>query len=365
MTTIPPQLPLWQTNPIQYLINDKYPLNYLQRVREVSSSSLKLDEDTVRAIAAYRLELEGKTPVELAPQVQEARTREAERSRLYLEKVEAQAFFNQPDADADFTYWARISYWTLEESVALSMGKNPKIVSSQTLKAHKGKSTFIATYSARLEEVTRAQKMGVLWEPTIPGLFVAWAERIDLVMPPELIILVKALGTHVFDWKKGYEAQLEIAKTLRAELQSAYQEILDEKRAHTDTIKKFGTDTAKLAEGYKEIIAGKEHWIEKQNSNIAAYAARLAELEGMLANAQHDPVKDVGPRERGSLLKLILGMAMKGYSYDPKATRSAETKEIADDLVLAGLPLDVDTVRKYLQEAKDLFADELNRTDDA
>ena len=56
-------------------------------------------------------------------------------------------------------------------------------------------------------------------------------------------------------------------------------------------------------------------------------------------------------KERESLLKLVIGMAIKGYGYDPAALKSDKVKEIADDLALLGLSIDTDTVRKYLKEA--------------
>lgn len=65
--------------------------------------------------------------------------------------------------------------------------------------------------------------------------------------------------------------------------------------------------------------------------------------------------KGLGTRERDSLLRLVIGMAVTGYSYDPKSTRSKITQEIANDLELSGVGLDVDTVRRYLNEAKGLL----------
>lgn len=56
-------------------------------------------------------------------------------------------------------------------------------------------------------------------------------------------------------------------------------------------------------------------------------------------------------RERDSLLKLILGMALGGYGFDPKASKSPTPKEIADDLAAHGISITDDTVRKYLKEA--------------
>ena len=61
--------------------------------------------------------------------------------------------------------------------------------------------------------------------------------------------------------------------------------------------------------------------------------------------------QDLSTRERSTVKRLIIGMAIRGYKYDPKADRNLATKEIADDLELLGISLDVDTVRKWLKES--------------
>ena len=58
-------------------------------------------------------------------------------------------------------------------------------------------------------------------------------------------------------------------------------------------------------------------------------------------------------RERGTVLQLLIGMAVSRYKYDPRASRNEATSAIADDLAKLGIPLDSDTVRKWLREAAD------------
>jgi hypothetical protein len=48
-------------------------------------------------------------------------------------------------------------------------------------------------------------------------------------------------------------------------------------------------------------------------------------------------------------------MAVGGYAYKSTARRSEQTTAIADDLARAGIPLDADTVRKWLREAAELL----------
>ena len=63
--------------------------------------------------------------------------------------------------------------------------------------------------------------------------------------------------------------------------------------------------------------------------------------------------KPLSTTERNTLLKLVIGMAVKGYRYDPAASKNAATKEIADDLAGLGITITDDTVRKYLKQAAD------------
>lgn len=55
--------------------------------------------------------------------------------------------------------------------------------------------------------------------------------------------------------------------------------------------------------------------------------------------------------ERASLLKLVIGMAISAYRYEPRDRRSAVIPEIANDVRALGMSMDDDTVRKYVYEA--------------
>jgi len=61
--------------------------------------------------------------------------------------------------------------------------------------------------------------------------------------------------------------------------------------------------------------------------------------------------KPLATIEHNSLLKLVIGMAIKGYAHDPAASKSTSPKEIADDLAQLGLDITDDTVRKHLKKA--------------
>jgi hypothetical protein len=55
--------------------------------------------------------------------------------------------------------------------------------------------------------------------------------------------------------------------------------------------------------------------------------------------------------ERNQLLKMILGMAMDSYGYDPVAKKNVATGQIVTDLANFGISIDAGTVLKYLKDA--------------
>jgi hypothetical protein len=67
---------------------------------------------------------------------------------------------------------------------------------------------------------------------------------------------------------------------------------------------------------------------------------------------------------RQTALKLIIGMAIGGYGYDPKKSRSSVVPEIVDDLLKQGIHLTDETVRHWLHEGAKLLAVEQEKTKD-
>ena len=63
-------------------------------------------------------------------------------------------------------------------------------------------------------------------------------------------------------------------------------------------------------------------------------------------------------KERNTLLKLVIGMAVEQYDYNPASARNQATAHIATDLETNGVPLDRDTILKWLREASELLPNE-------
>lgn len=347
---------LWETDPVEYLVQWKFPklvaFGYTAAWDRSPISTEELDELKNKA-DAYRQELEGMDETNLKSLVARARKDETRRYNEYRETQERNQFFNQPKANADFPHWASASFWTLDETAALSLGKDPRVVTWKAVSPHVNISPFAKAFEARRDLVYRAGVMGQLAQQTAPSVVLAWAERMHMSMPAELVEAVKALGTQIADWKTlhdGATAQVDSLKTQLSEAHAAHMATLKE---HSEYISKTRADQNVLADGYKGIISARDERISILERHAEMLSGRVAELEAPPPKPASETT--MRSRERESLLKLVIGMAIKGYSYDPTAGRSPTAKEIAGDLALVGLPLDEDTVRKYLSEARQLL----------
>jgi hypothetical protein len=69
--------------------------------------------------------------------------------------------------------------------------------------------------------------------------------------------------------------------------------------------------------------------------------------------------KPLDARERSTMLKMIIALAIKGYGYDPSAERSAIPSEIESDMNLLGVGINLETIRKYLRTGSALLDDEV------
>lgn len=88
---------------------------------------------------------------------------------------------------------------------------------------------------------------------------------------------------------------------------------------------------------------------------VRAQGRTLIEERARKGLAQQIDEKPLGERERNTLLRIIIGMAIGGYGYDPDAKRSDVPKSIADDLCALGLECSDQAIRGKLKEARNLL----------
>jgi hypothetical protein len=325
---------------IAFLLDRKYPDHRLLRIKIKRalqlgvSSSAELEQRT--KVAAYEaclselsLEaLEGLYEEELALQEAE-RVRESRALHEKAEKIEADRFFNRPHAKADFEHWAKASYWTLEEAVALILGRAPEHVTWDRVKDHVHASPFAFLFSRVRDLALRAEFQGELQDSDVPLNFLRWAKGIDIVYPAELEEQLAARGQTVLDWKTLHNQVVQRHDELALRAQRASEEA-------SRTISELRDRVATL------------------EAERDAFSRDVEELK----NSPRTPdgsASDLKARERGTLLKLVLGMAKGGYGYDPAKSRSTIAEDIVSDLAMLGISVSHDTVRKWLKEAAKLL----------
>lgn len=151
---------------------------------------------------AYRKELRAKPPEELRTLCEQEQEKERHEIQAKAERDEQQRFFNQSNAKADFTHWSKIDFWTLDEAVALSFGKDPKVVNWESVQKYTDRSPFAAEYGRVLELALRAKGSKRIYDQVLSSSFLAWARRTGIEVRSELVEQVEARGIVIADGKE-------------------------------------------------------------------------------------------------------------------------------------------------------------------
>lgn len=247
-------------------------------------------------------------------------------------REESARFFNLSHAAADFEHWSKMEHWSLDEAIALAMGKAPEIVSWDKIRAFKDISPFVGQYARLRDLAERAKAWQKLFDPVLPAIFLKWAEDNEIPVPAELSERVSKLKGKLVDWKKEYD-QLRSRWEQLVAVNDRLRDIYDQ---HTGDLKK--------------IIKKQAETIEDQQSRIAESEAELAAIKE--AHPASEPKKPQSPMERQNMLKAIYAMAINGYGYNPEDKRSKVITEIVSDISLAGFSVSDDTIRRYIKEAR-------------
>jgi hypothetical protein len=321
---------------IQFLVRRKYP----NAPEIMPAPRPPMSGDHVGGLAAFKAEQERrkseaqKYAVELsqlpAKEFQALYNLETknfhEEVRAKKENQENSQFFNRPSAKADFDHWSRAAHWTLEEAVALSFGRNPEIVNWASIGRWRAESSFVLLYDRLLDLARRAVPWQQLFDPVAPGIFIGWVRRNEIAFPQELEDAVRSRGNHIINWKQNYD-----------ELQISYEKVCAQ-------LLKTQSDDLELIQNVAAVRDQAITQVEELRKSIAT---------GM--SKETSATREISTRERDSLLKMVIGMAVKGYGYSPFVKRSDRVTEIASDLENAGVPLDADTVRKWLKAGAELL----------
>ena len=267
---------------------------------------------------------------------------DAERVKLAdeMQREDESRFFNQPRARADFDHWSKAEHWSLEEAVALAMGKAPEVVSWVKIQSF-STSPFVQRYGRLRDLAQRAVPWKKLYDPVLPTIFIKWAEDNEIPVPAGLSEKVYKLKGKVADWKERYD-----------ELRAMYDQHIGDGKKRYDELRAM----------YDQHMADWKKLATQQSAEIQSNREKISQLEGELSDLRAvpvaaEPTKPQSPVERQNMLKLIYGMAVRGFGYNPEDKRSTIVPELVGDLALEGLPLSDDTIRRYLKEARDHLPD--------
>jgi hypothetical protein len=145
---------------IDQIIHLEYPLYAVEKavfdsVKMINKADSSPTPPGIAMAQARREALKALTPEAL----------QAIRSKLLLAKEqreEAKRFYNHPNAKADFKHWLAMDVWTLDQAVALLLGKDPRHVNKGAIDADLAKpSAWLATqkpptaFTRRYQDLTQ------------------------------------------------------------------------------------------------------------------------------------------------------------------------------------------------------------------
>ncbi len=97
------------------------------------------------------------------------------------------------EAEADFVYWGNMPFWTLDEGIALLLGKDPERVNWGVIRHYVNSEFSIDLcfdYSKLRTLILRSLDVGEIEESNSPAVFLAWAETKQVKIPEALRIQV-------------------------------------------------------------------------------------------------------------------------------------------------------------------------------
>jgi uncharacterized protein (DUF2267 family) len=269
---------------------------------------------------------------------------EAHRFRALTPELRV-SYFGEPP---EYLHWGALDCWTIDEATSLTMGLDPKVDLFSKMKD--AREVLAASgSSSRVEQARHALKVkrDELWKeisvrgfPSDPLLQLdedpeevlrEWTfadaadEYIQLQDRIKRAIDASKIGEKIIP--AGYmlwaiDSSIAVPDELKQTVE-ARNEITDWKARRDDLLKQ------------RDAIAAQRDDLERE----------LSELKSKLAQGK------IKPTERTSVRRLIIGMAVGWYGYNPNTKRNEAIREIFDVLKKLGIPRDMDTVRNWLQES--------------
>jgi hypothetical protein len=310
------------------------------RAKSQPPSNLEFLSQLIQLRSGYMAELEALTDEQLLSAF-----------GITLVELEKARPFHQQGTEADFKHFGRCAYLTVAEAVALSLGKDPRVVNWEMVQPYLGTSPFAQDFADLLDLVERAVRWGELSQAFPPLTFLTWAHRFKIEVPEEFVRCTFVRGEPIRYWHDLCIEQNTVITGLREEItclqQAASRDIAAAQQKNIDDWLGSLDEIENLETSHREELA----LLQKE------LAAARSENEALRKNLEHMQAEDKTelPRtERKSLLTIVIAAAVDGYGYDPSDVRSTATATIVSAADRVGLKITDDTVRKYLKEARNL-----------
>lgn len=107
-----------------------------------------------------------------------------------------------------------------------------------------------------------------------------------------------------------------------------------------------------------ERVDWKAKYIEV-HSQLEQAKKRGDELSLLCEELQKYKTKALHTKEKESMLKIIVVMALGGYGYTPNTKKSLTVGSIHEDALKCGISINEDTIRKYLKEGAALISQDI------
>ena len=302
---------------LEYLLKRRYPLWGVPPMgqRHGTSAAEQLD----REARAFQVELLCMSREGILALVDEEQSKEAKENQRRRELDEQGRFFNQLNAMADYDHYCQCTYWSLDEAIALSFGRQPTIVNWKSLSPFLEISDFAKAYALRRDLALRAVGAKQLTDPVYPSVFLSWARATGIPIVEELVRRAVASGISLQGWKDLYENLAEQAGKMAALL-------------------------AQQATKVTELQSS----LDESQRLITSLELKVSELVAQLSSQPVD--RPLGTQERENLELLAFLGAVKGYGYDPERRTGAAAALAADTEKLVHRYSD-DSIRTHLKSA--------------
>jgi hypothetical protein len=256
-------------------------------------------------------------------------------------------------------HWSKILGWSCEQATALSLGIDPKLIERIRDKrkryyVSKGQAYDIMPYYHEIfkefftdelteEYLDRHQIFGSKFKLNLhpPTNIIEWAAHRGIVFLEELRDKVKKCSGDPTDWKKECEKKSDTIKMLLDYSELMSKSHVQDKCIINDQLSLQKTLNKKQREVCDELLK-KETMYLSENKHLTDELQKYKD-------------KNIHPKERSSLYKMIAAMGVGGYGHDFNAEKSPTVTSILEDLLKIGLSLDEDTIRKHLKEAGELI----------